>query len=112
MIKTARNIAKYTVIATGPPSASPFNQQIGNVSFVNIYGMLSNTQIFLWNGWSQTPIQYPPAYGANINYTSVNVQTQPQSVNLIHNPYFNTLNVRLTQGSLWDPSYLSVSESP
>jgi hypothetical protein len=51
MIKTARIIAKYTVIVTGTPIPTN-NHQIGNISFLNIIGVPTNTPVFFNDGFS------------------------------------------------------------
>jgi hypothetical protein len=65
MIKTARNIAQYTVSAL---SSFPHNstQDIGRLYFNNTIGLRIITSIFLENSSFLKHLQHPPEDGALI----------------------------------------------
>jgi hypothetical protein len=99
------------IIATGPSNIPP-NLRIGDLYFVNINGVQTNTSVFLNDGSSMQYIQHPPLSGATINFITANIQTQPSLASVTHNALYNTINVKLTVGTNpLDPITLSLSES-
>ena len=107
MLHTLRNIAKYTVQVRSNSTLPPPQVQLGSISFMSNFGQPINSAIF--SSLAPQFIYSAPMQNGLVSYQTVNMISNPQSANLVHQNYYNTFNVQYEV--TFQGLFLSVYES-